>query len=185
MLSPNRANPDRESELPQNAAQLDQNSLEFNSFFREAKDRILRTVIVSTGNQHDAEDCVAEAFRRALESWELVQKMDSPAAWVVRVAKNIHTDRQRRHIVGSKHLRELVRPDWIDTPKMPVDPKLILAVNKLPERQRQVLAYRVLLELTPEETAEELSISAGTVGAHLHRALKTLRTQMPPNTESE
>lgn len=165
--------------------QLDEVSNDFNRFFREAKDRVLKTVIVSTGNQHDAEDCVAEAFRRALESWNQLSQLDSPASWVVRVAINLHKDRQRKHFMSIKHYRDLVRPDWVDPQYSPIDPKLVAAINRLPERQRQVLAYRVLLELSPQETAKELSINVATVGVHLHRALQVLRQNMQQTNESD
>lgn len=171
--------------MPQISTQLDEVSNDFNRFFRDVKDRVLKTVIVSTGNQHDAEDCVAEAFRKALESWERLRHLDSPAAWVVRVATNIHTDRQRKHLVSMKHYRDLVKTEWVEPQYNPLDPMLVAAVNRLPERQRQVLAYRVLLELSPQETAKELSINVATVGVHLHRALQFLRQTMQQMNESK
>ena len=43
---------------------------------------------------------------------------------------------------------------------------------------RRVVALRVLLDLSAQQTADELGIDAGTVGTHLHRALATLRARM-------
>jgi RNA polymerase sigma-70 factor (ECF subfamily) len=57
-----------------------------------------------------------------------------------------------------------------------MDPWLLRAVWRLPRRQRQVVALRILLDLSAEQTAESLGITVGAVGAHLHRALGTLRT---------
>jgi RNA polymerase sigma-70 factor (ECF subfamily) len=54
------------------------------------------------------------------------------------------------------------------------------ALGDLPERQRQVVALRILLELTGDETAAELGISPSTVGVHLHRALAALRLHALP-----
>lgn len=50
-------------------------------------------------------------------------------------------------------------------------------IAALPERQRQVLALRVFLDLDTRQTAEVLGIAQGTVTAHLHRAT-TLRTDL-------
>jgi DNA-directed RNA polymerase specialized sigma24 family protein len=41
-----------------------------------------------------------------------------------------------------------------------------------------VITFRVLFDLDTDATARLLGISPGTVGAHLHRALATLRTQI-------
>lgn len=150
----------------------------FDDFFRSSKDRILRTVMVATGDQHDAEDCVAEALGKAFISWDTVGQLESPAAWVVKVAVNAHIDRARKHVRGMKFWPELAKPENFQLEYEPVDPRLIQAIRNLPERQREILAYRVLLELSAKETAQQLSITVATVGTHLHRALNTLREQL-------
>ena len=157
----------------------------FDDFFRSSKDRILRTVMVATGDQHDAEDCVSEALGKAFKAWDTVGQLESPAAWVVKVAVNAHIDRSRKHLRGIKLWPEMVRPDTSHYEYTPVDPQLIKAIRNLPERQREILAYRVLLELSAKETAQQLSISVATVGTHLHRALKTLREQLESSKGSD
>ena len=62
----------------------------------------------------------------------------------------------------------------------PVDPKLMAALTALPERQRQVIALRIFLDLDTAGTAKALGIAPGTVTAHLARAVATLRAQFPP-----
>jgi RNA polymerase sigma factor (sigma-70 family) len=61
----------------------------------------------------------------------------------------------------------------------------LAAINTFPERQREVIAYRILLELSAKETAGLLSISVATVGTHLHRALETLRTNYENMRDSQ
>jgi DNA-directed RNA polymerase specialized sigma24 family protein len=60
----------------------------------------------------------------------------------------------------------------------PIDPTLINAVLGLPERQRQVIGLRILLDLSTDQTAQILRIAPGTVTAHLHRALTALRSEL-------
>jgi len=48
-------------------------------------------------------------------------------------------------------------------------------LRRLPARQREVVALRVLLDLDTETTAEVLGIAPGTVTAHLYRAVAALR----------
>lgn len=150
----------------------------FEAFYGDCKDRVLRAVIASTGDAHDAEDCAAEAFARAYSRWSEVSGCRSPAAWVVRTAVNLHIDRYRRHQHTLRLLPALAGDEAAPSPSLPLDPSLLAALKALPERQRQVVALRVLLGLSGEETALELGISAGSVGTHLHRALGALRPQV-------
>ena len=50
-------------------------------------------------------------------------------------------------------------------------------LQRLPARQRQVVALRIFLDLDTAQTAEVLGIAPGTVTAHLTRALTALRTE--------
>jgi RNA polymerase sigma-70 factor (family 1) len=55
---------------------------------------------------------------------------------------------------------------------------IILAVNRLPERRRQILVLRLMHEHSYQEIAELLGISFNTVDTQLRRAQKFLRTQL-------
>jgi RNA polymerase sigma-70 factor (sigma-E family) len=150
-------------------------TLDFADFYREAKDDCLRTVVISTGDQEQAQDLVAEAFARACASWRKVSRHPNPKAWVVRTALNVGIDRWR------SRRRELPLTQPVDTvvrDQDPADPTVIAAVRRLPERQRQVVALRLLLDLDTETTAETLGISPGTVKAHLSRAVAALREDL-------
>lgn len=148
---------------------------DFEAFYAAAKDRVLRAVVASTGDTQDAEDCTAEAFARAYGRWDEVGVCRSPAAWVVRTAVNLHIDRYRRHRTTLRLLPALAQDEVAPTAAAAIDPDLLAALLALPERQRQVVALRVLLGMSGQETADELGISAGSVGTHLHRALAALR----------
>ena len=156
---------------------------DFEVFSATCKDRVLRAVVASTGDVHDAEDCAAEAFARAYSHWEEVGGRTAPAAWVVRTAVNLHIDRYRHHQRTLRLLPTLVEDDHVAAPSLPIDPHLLDALRALPERQRQVVALRVLLGLSGEQTAVELGITAGSVGTHLHRALAALRPHVTATNE--
>ena len=61
-----------------------------------------------------------------------------------------------------------------------MDAVLLNAVRRLPAREREVVALRVFLDLDTETTAKHLGIAAGTVRAHLSRAMVALRQDMAP-----
>ena len=61
-----------------------------------------------------------------------------------------------------------------------VDPRIMAALLRLPERQRQVVALRLFLDLDTARTAAALGIAPGTVQAHLGRAIAALRADLMP-----
>jgi RNA polymerase sigma factor (sigma-70 family) len=161
---------------------------DFAEFYREAKDECLFAVLVSVGDRDTAQDLVAEAFARAWASWPAVSRHPAPAAWVVRTALNAGVSRWRR-----RH-RELPVPDLalvVDRPASGdadddcFDPRIMAALLRLPERQRQVVALRLFLDLDTERTARVLGIAPGTVQAHLGRALAALRGELIPTWQEE
>jgi RNA polymerase sigma-70 factor (ECF subfamily) len=57
---------------------------------------------------------------------------------------------------------------------------LLAAVERLGERDRDVLTCRYLLELSEEETAAVLDVRRGTVKSRTARALARLRSEVTP-----
>jgi RNA polymerase sigma-70 factor (sigma-E family) len=155
---------------------------DFGAFYERARDGVFRAVVVATGDRNAAEDAVAEAFVRACERWRRVQKHPSPVAWVVTVALNEHRSSLRRRRRAAAKNPAAAR--LTDPPDL-FDPSLLVALRELPERQRQVLALRVLLDLSTQQTADALGIAAGTVTAHLHRALESLRERLANEKEAQ
>ncbi len=58
--------------------------------------RVLARVLAFTRSLPDAEDATQEAVTRALASWPERGTPDSPEAWLVTVATNVHRDRLRK-----------------------------------------------------------------------------------------
>lgn len=128
---------------------------------------------------------MAEAFTRAWMSWRKVRGHPAPRAWVVRTALNAHVSwwRRRRREVPLAETESMA--DWQPAGAPGVDDALVSVIRALPSRQREVIVLRVFFDLDTEGTAALLGISPGTVGVHLHRALGTLRTQIPSLLDEE
>jgi RNA polymerase sigma factor (sigma-70 family) len=157
--------------------------LDFVEFYREAKDDCLFAVLVNVGDRDTAQDLVAEAFARAWASWPKVSRHPAPAAWVVRTALNAGVSRwrRRRREVPVPDLALLAdRPTAGEAAGGDVDPGIMAALLRLPDRQRQVVALRLFLDLDTGRTAQVLGIAPGTVQAHLGRALAALRDDLIP-----
>ncbi len=149
--------------------------MEFTEFYQAERDRCLRAVLAVVGDRQLAEDLVSEAFTRAWMSWQKVRRHPAPRAWIVRTALNIRVSwwRRRRREVDLSDAYELADATGGDRG---VDPKLLAVLRQLPQRQREVIVFRVFLDLDTEVTAQALGIARGTVTAHLSRAVATLRS---------
>ncbi len=150
---------------------------EFVEFYETNKDRCLRAVAASGVDPHLAEELVAEAFARAWRSWAKVSRHPAPVAWVVRTAGNTRVSwwrRRRREVPWAGH--EFASADH---PRDGIETGVMVALGRLPARQREVITLRLLLDLDTETTARVLGIAPGTVTAHLSRAIGALRTQLP------
>jgi DNA-directed RNA polymerase specialized sigma24 family protein len=71
------------------------------------------------------------------------------------------------------------------TADSPVDPRIMAALMRLPARQRQVVALRLVLDLDTAHTADVLGISPNTVMAHMTRAIAALRHDLTPERQQE
>jgi RNA polymerase sigma factor (sigma-70 family) len=145
-------------------------------------------VLVSVGDRDTAQDLVDEAFARAWASWRTVGRHPAPTAWVVRTALNENISRWRRR------RREVSVPDpgTVADPLVAggaddsaIGPRIMAALMRLPARQRQVVALRLILDLDTGRTAEVLGIAPGTVMAHMGRAIAALREDLMPERQQE
>ncbi|MEV4410846.1 sigma-70 family RNA polymerase sigma factor [Catellatospora sp. NPDC049609] len=149
---------------------------DFGEFYAARKDAVYRAVLVATRGQPGAEDAVAEAFTRAYARWEAVRAHPDPTAWVLRTALNEQRSWWRR--LRRERLADPPDVGRGDPDPGGLDARLRALVMALPRRQREVVALRLLADLSAEETGRSLRIGAATVHVHLHRALATLRAQL-------
>lgn len=169
--------------LPVRVSGVEQDRREFAEFYAAARDNCLRVVLISVGDRQLAEDLVAEAFTKAWMAWRKVRQHPAPQAWVVRTALNTHVSWWRRH---RKEVRLTSQGETAATPQHPaLDSSLLAALRRLPLRQRQVIALRLLLDLDTATTARMLGMPSGTVASHLHRGLAALRRQFPSLDDQE
>jgi RNA polymerase sigma factor (sigma-70 family) len=161
--------------------------LDFAEFYRRSADECLRAVLVSVGDLDTAQDLVDEAFARAWASWRTVSRHPAPRAWVVRTALNANISRwrRRRREVSVPDPGTVADPPVVGAAQSPIDPRIMAALMRLPARQRQVVALRLILDLDTGRTAEVLGIAPGTVMAHLGRAMAALREDLMPERQQE
>jgi RNA polymerase sigma factor (sigma-70 family) len=161
---------------------------DFAEFYKASWAPCLRAVSASVADPRLAEDMVAEAFARAWSSWRDVSRHPAPRAWVVRTALNAGVSWwRRRHREVALAGQDPAGQDRASQdpagcggstdPGEGLDTALMEAVRRLPAREREVIALRLILDLDTETTAKHLGIAPGTVRAHLSRAMVALRQE--------
>src|ERR1700746_2937582 len=117
----------------------------------------MKAVVASAGSVELAEDQVAEAFTKAWLSWRKVRRHPAPRAWVVRTALNAGASWWRRRIRELPLAgQEAAGPRGVDDG---LDAVLLTALRHLPDRQREVIALRVFLDLDIDTIAGHLGIA--------------------------
>ena len=133
-----------------------------------------------TGRHDDAEDAAQEAFMVALARLDDCRTPDRFAGWLLTIVRN-----RARNLVRREVLRDTdVLPETFAargrTPEKATEhaelqERLVTALRRLPEVQREIVLLHDLEGWRHREIAEHLGIPSGTVRSHLHFARKSLR----------
>jgi len=149
----------------------------FEAFYAATFGRLLGQLYPVTGDVHEAEDVVQEAFARAAVRWSRLRDYDVPEAWVRRVAMNLAAERARRLRRLARALQRIGKPP--EVPEVSVEGIALLeALRTLPVRQRQAIVLHYLVGLPVEEVAQTLSARSGTVKSLLFRGRRALAARL-------
>jgi RNA polymerase sigma factor (sigma-70 family) len=127
------------------------------------------------GSSEVARDVVQEAFAQALRDASKLQRRESLAPWVWRIAWRIALHERLR-----ANAAELPQDLGLTTPELASDPELSAVVRSLSARRRAVVFLRYFADFSYAEIADALEIAEGTVAATLaqaHAALRETLTQ--------
>jgi len=157
---------------------------EFEELYTSTFGRLVGQLFLVTGDLHEAEEVVQEAFTRAAGRWHRLREYDLPELWVRRVAINLATDRRRRVRRRLAVLAQLDAEAAAVVPPISVDGLAVAAaLATLPRRQRQVVVLHYLLDVPVGEVARQLSMPVGTVKSRLARARSALAEQLDVEIE--
>lgn len=187
------APPDPEAGLRAAAAAGDRAA--FEALYRNHRDRVFHYLVRRCrGDRHLAEDLTQDTFARALRNLARYRETGRPfSAWLVTIAGNLLTDHWR----SGWHRHHFLWNDFSqDRAERPVpdagsggDPAtdiaawdqrrhlartLAGALDRLSDRQRQVVSLRYAEGLSVADTAHALGLAAGAVKAATYRARQAL-----------
>jgi RNA polymerase sigma factor (sigma-70 family) len=126
-----------------------------------------------------AEDVVQQAFVKAYEAMRRDAAELNLKPWLYRIAHNGALNALRDRALVHAELDE--RIDGVERPEQALERtfglrELVVAVQALPERQRNAILLRELEGRSYEEIAAELGVTDGAVRQLLNRARKSLRS---------
>ena len=150
---------------------------EYVAFFRLVLPRAVMAARRITASRAAAEDAASEALAKAYLHWPRVRALPYREAWVLRVTINEAVGTIRKESRRERILRRQPAPRVAAGPSV-APPDLLDHLNRLPRRQREVITLRFYADLSSDEVASALGLSAGSVKAHQHRALETLRRRV-------
>ena len=174
---PSQVERDREQELISRAQKGDRTA--FAALLREHQDEVYTLARRLVGDPHLASDVAQEALIRA---WRALPKFRGDAklsTWLYRITVNTawtHKKRAKRHQGASidDHL-DLAAPVDAAHPEvageiLELRGRLRLALDRLPEAQREVVVLKDVYGWSHAEIAESMDISVTAAKVRLHRA---------------
>jgi RNA polymerase sigma-70 factor (ECF subfamily) len=160
----------------------------YETLVRRYREVAFRTAYLIARSAADAEDATQEAFVKAYYALDRFRPDGEFRPWILRIVANEARNRRR----SARRRESLVLRLAEDRPSgasaqapeaaaVSSDEArtLLAALAELPERDRLVISYRYLLELSEAETAAALGVRPGTVKSRLSRALDRLRARVP------
>lgn len=150
---------------------------EFDAFYAGSATRIVRQMVLLTGDITEAEDVTQEAFERAWTRWTVVRAAASPEAWVRTVSRRLAVSRWRRVRNATVAWRRHGPPT--ELPELDADHvTLIAALARLPQAQRVAIVLHHLADLPVAQVADETGVSVSAVKQQLVRGRAALATSL-------
>jgi len=133
------------------------------------------------GSQEIAEDLTGLVFEKAWQHFADVRAPEAAGLWLFRIAQHCAADyfRRARPTVSLEHLLPTEHPHAENLEEHTLareEQRLLLAqLQRLSEREREIIGLKFVAQLTNREIASVLQVPEGTIGSLLYRTLRRLR----------
>lgn len=153
---------------------------------KKHSDKLFNFVYRILRDREKSLDLVQEIYLKVLSKYENINDKNRLKAYLFRTAYNMALNYKRDE---SKHKNKLESEFDKMTPYVPDSPDIILesteqrerintAIEKLAEKQKEVVLYRFYNEMKITEIAKIMKISEGTVKVHLARGLQNMKKHL-------
>lgn len=149
----------------------------FGELVRGCQDYLYKMAYLQTRDEQDALDAVQESILKAYKSIGTLKNPELFQTWLTRIVINTARDglRRKKPETPLEEGEESAPPDAIST-----EEKMDLydALERLPEKYRDVVALKYFDGLTIREISRATGMPEGTVSVYLSRALKVLKSDL-------
>ena len=171
----------------------------FDRFVEHFRAKIFQYSWLMCGHREDAEEVSQDTLLKVFESFEQLREPERVRSWVFRIARNYCLMKRRRsQFAPARELSldeylpaveqdggevKLQIADWSNLPddrilRAELHRVLDRAIAGLPDTYRSVMLLRDVEELSTDETAQVLDLSADVVKTRLHRARLAIRQEL-------
>ena len=136
----------------------------FEGFFEGESAAMFRRLCLVTGNRHEAEEVMQDAFLNVFERWDRVRQMDDPTGYLYRIAFNVFKRRSRRAAMA---LRRTHGVGEGNDEYAAADARFMVeqGLAELSPRQRAAIVLTELLGYSSEAAGKVLGVRPVTVRA--------------------
>jgi RNA polymerase sigma-70 factor (sigma-E family) len=150
---------------------------------REHYTSLVRLAALVVGDRGVAEQLTQDAFVKLHLRWGGLRRLDRAPAYLRSTVLNGARSHLRRRKVSDRYDARRTAEPAFATPESSAlghaeRDRVIGALRRLPERQREAVVLRYYLDLPEAEIAAAMGVSAGSVKSHLHRGLASLATHL-------
>ena len=138
---------------------------------------LVKLAFLMTGDQPTAEDVVQDAFLGLTRRWRSLNDMDNALGYlrtsVLNGCRSVHRVRFRRQGITLEAPKDSASAEDIAL-LGEVNHQVLLAIRRLPARQRESVVLRYYLDMTEDQAARAMGVSRGTVKSSTSRGLAAL-----------
>jgi RNA polymerase sigma factor (sigma-70 family) len=171
--------------------------LRISETFRREQSRLRSFIRRRVADPRDAEDILQDVFSRLVEANRLLMPIDHVTGWLFRVARNRITDLFRKKqperlsqaAAADENEALLALEDWLPSPEAGPETlyarevlidELELAIDELPEEQREVFVAHELEGRSFKEIAADTGVNMNTLLSRKRYAVQRLRERLQP-----
>lgn len=156
---------------------------DFRNIWMPLSERFYRAAYYMLESQQDAEDAVQELYLKLWRSRDNLSGLRNPVAYGLSLLKNICLDRIRRREVRKAEPLDLATPPESPPHDRQTDAKDMLKLvmremDKLPQKQAEVMKMMVLEGLDYKEISKRTGLSQVHVRVLISAARKTLKRKL-------
>jgi RNA polymerase sigma-70 factor (ECF subfamily) len=163
----------------------------FEELVRRTSRLVFAHLYLETGDTHQAEDLLQEAYLLAFRSISRLKKAQDFRSWLLRIAQNAAIDAARRTLRKKRFGPTVPNSDALADVPSPVLPpgeqaehqemrdRVLAVLRSLPDEYRLPLTLRYIADADYDTIGRQLGLSNGSLRGLLHRGLKLLRERLP------